>query len=64
MDGSERKQYEKLADWGERFALLVFGSLVVRQFVEQHVSVFVILIGTAMTVGAYVFAYQALKKSI
>ena len=63
MDGNERKQYEKLADWGERFALLVFGSLVVRQFVAEHMSILVVAIGTVATVVAYMFAYSALKKS-
>lgn len=64
MDGNERKQYEKLADWGERFALLVFGSLVVRQLVAEHMSLLVVALGTVTTVGAYKFAYDALKKSL
>lgn len=64
MGGNEKKQYEKLADWGERFALLVFGSLVVQQFVAEHMSLLVVVIGTIATVGAYMFAYGALKKSL
>ncbi|MBI4224992.1 MAG: hypothetical protein HY617_01550 [Candidatus Sungbacteria bacterium] len=63
MDAGEKKQYEKLADWGERFALLVFGSLVIQQLVAQHTSWSVIGIGIVVTGAAYKFAYSALKKS-
>ena len=65
-EGSEQKltgkQYGKLADWGERLGLVVFGSLVVRQLVAGA-SVLVIGLGIIMTVAAYVFAYRTLKRS-
>ena len=56
------KQYEKLADWGERVALIVFGSLVIQQLITR-ISLLVIGLGIMMTVVAYMFAYRALKKS-
>ena len=55
-------QYAKLADWGERVGLIVFGSLVVQQLITRT-SVPVIGLGIIMTVAAYVFAYRALKRS-
>lgn len=58
------KQYDKLADWGERVALVVFGSLVVQQLIERVTSLPVIGIGIVLTGAAYLFAYQALKKSL
>ena len=58
-----KEQYGKLADWGGRFALIVFGSLVVQQFIAEQMSVFVIGTGVIVTGASYVFAYRTLKKS-
>jgi hypothetical protein len=64
-DGKEKpinwQYYEKLADWGERFALLVFGSLVVQQLTEGA-SRLVIGTGIVITAASYIFAYQKLKR--
>ena len=56
------KQYEELAEWGERFALVVFGSLVVQQLVNDA-STLVVGTGMVVTVASYLFAYKALKKA-
>ena len=61
--GMQSKHYEKLADWGERFALLVFGSLVIQQFVGDRMSGLILAMGVVASAGAYTFAYWALKKS-
>lgn len=56
------KQYEKLADWGERFALVVFGSLVVQQFLSRA-PIVEILLGVVATILTYAISYSLLKKS-
>ena len=58
----ESRQYEKLADWGERLGLVVFGSLVIQRLVTGA-SILVIGVGIVVTVVAYAFAYRALQRS-
>ncbi|MEK7541323.1 MAG: hypothetical protein AAB533_00540 [Patescibacteria group bacterium] len=58
------KQYEKLADWGERVALLLFGSLVVQQLlIGRPLMSGAVLTGAAVTALAYGLAYWWLKQA-
>ena len=59
-----REQYEKLADWGERAALVGLASLVVQQIVAGvPVSSPSVLAGGVVTALAYFAAYRWLKQS-
>ncbi|GEM_PF-5389580 len=68
MDGNEQrrlssKQYDKLADWGERAALVGLGSLVVQQIVAGvPITRPSVILGAVVTAGTY-FAYSWLKQS-
>lgn len=58
------KQYEKLADWSERVALIGFGSLVVQQLVQGvPASSPSVIIDGIITALAYLVAYHWLKQS-
>ena len=56
------KQYEKLSDWGERFALALLASLVLQQIVTGF-SLFSpsVIIGGLVTALAYYVAYRLLR---
>ena len=55
-----RQYYEKLAEWAERFALLVFGFLVIKGFAEGQ-SVLIVGMGVIAATLAYTFAYKKLQ---
>ena len=58
------KQYGKLADWGERAALVALGSLVVQQIVAgKQVTSGSVLTGMVVTALAYATAYRWLKQA-
>lgn len=58
------KQYEKLADWGERVALVMLGSLVVQQIVSgKLITSGSVLTGAFVTAIAYGVAYRWLKRA-
>lgn len=58
------RQYGKLADWGERVALVGLGSLVVQQ-IAKGVSVTSpsVILGALVTGLTYLIAYSWLKQS-
>ena len=61
----ESRQYEKLADWGERAALVGLASLVVQQIVSGvSITQPSVLLGIAVTALAYYAAYRLLKRAI
>jgi len=58
------KQYEKLAEWGERAALVGLASLVVQQIVAgAPITSPSVIIGAVVTAFVYLKAYQWLKLS-
>ena len=58
------KQYEKLAEWGERAALVGLGSLVVQQIVDgASVVSLSVITGAVVTALTYYQAYHWLKKA-
>jgi hypothetical protein len=58
------KQYEKLADWGERAALGGLGSLVVQQIIlGASLTSPSVIVGILVGAFAYYKAYQWLKLS-
>ena len=58
------KQYEKLAEWGERAALIGLGSLVVQQIVNgASLASFSVITGAIVSALAYYQAYRWLKKA-
>jgi len=58
------KQYEKLADWGERAALGGLGSLVVQQIIlGVPITRPSVIVGALVSAFAYYKAYQWLKLS-
>ena len=58
------KQYAKLADWGERAALVALGSLVVQRIVEgASVTSASVVVGALVTGLAYFAAYHWLKQA-
>ena len=58
------RQYEKLADWGERVALVALGSLVVQQIVVgKPITSGSVLTGMFVTTLAYGAAYRWLKQA-
>jgi len=60
----DRAQHEKLADWGERGALVGLASLVVQRLVEgASVLDMSVIGGSIATAFAYFLAYYWLKKS-
>ena len=70
MEGKESKaeltskQYEKLAEWGERAALVGLASLVVQQIVAgAPVTSPSVITGAVVTAFVYLKAYQWLKLS-
>jgi hypothetical protein len=57
-----RELYEKLADWSERFAILIFGSLVIQQLLSDA-SLITIIISLAGTGIVYWFAVYWLRRA-
>ena len=58
------KQYEKLAEWGERAALVGLGSLVVQQIVNgASIISLSVITGAVVTALTYYQAYLWLKKA-
>ncbi|OGZ97850.1 MAG: hypothetical protein A3J10_04345 [Candidatus Sungbacteria bacterium RIFCSPLOWO2_02_FULL_54_10] len=56
------RQYEKLAEWGERVALVLFGSVVVQQIVQGvPLADSSVVIGIIATALAYGLAYRWLS---
>jgi hypothetical protein len=62
--GLTKEQYEKLADWGERAALVGLSSLVIQQIVDGS-SIFKlsILAGIVVTAMVYYASYRLLKRA-
>lgn len=59
------KQYEKLSDWGGRFALVGLGSLVIQQLVNGvPIANPSVVLGAIITALAYSVAYICLKRSV
>lgn len=57
-------QYSKLADWGERVALVMLGSLVVEQIVNGAPVMSVsVVVGAFVTALAYGAAYHWLRQA-
>ena len=60
----ESRRYEKRADWAERFALALFGSLVVQQIVAGvPLTDPSVIIGAGAAVLAYYNAHRLLNKA-
>jgi hypothetical protein len=69
-DGEKKKtaltkeQYEKLADWGERAALVGLSSLVIQQIIEgAPITKPSILVGIGATALVYYASYRLLKRA-
>ena len=59
-----KKVYEKKADWAERFALALFGSLVLSQIVSGvPLTSLSVLFGVLATAVSYMYANYLLNKS-
>jgi hypothetical protein len=58
----QRELYEKWAEWGERFALVLFSSLVIQQLLS-HARVATILISLVGTGAVYSFSLYWLRQS-
>jgi hypothetical protein len=57
-------QYAKLADWGERVALAMFGSLVVQRIVQGiSIASISIIVGALVAALVYGLAYYWLKQA-